>query len=65
MERRMKNEGSRKQRRSGEAWSFPDPTLRVDGGGPAQLTGSPFPDTPNGSGPNRFLSPLKPKVRII
>ena len=48
MEPEMKNEGSRikkkkeKKRRSGEAWTFPDATIRVDGGGSAQLTGSPF-----------------------
>lgn len=42
MEPGMKNEGSRKRRRSGEAWNFPDATIRADGSGPAQLAGSPF-----------------------
>ena len=43
--------------------SGPHPPGRQGWTGPAGRL--PFPDTPNGSGPNRFLSPLKPKVRII
>ena len=35
----MKDEGTRKRRRSGEAWTFPDTTIWIDGSGPAQLGG--------------------------
>ena len=43
--------------------SGPHPPGRRGWTGPADRL--PFPDTPNGSGPTRFLSPLKAKVRII
>ena len=42
MKPEIKNEGLRKQRRVGEAWTFPEATVSRDGSGPAQLEGSPF-----------------------
>ena len=41
-ETRVINEGLRKQRRFGEAWTFPEATISREGSGPAQLEGSPF-----------------------